>query len=274
MRAAAPIAQAQAEPAKLHLRDVSYRAPGGAALVSSLSLDVVAGERLAIVGPNGSGKTTLLRLLSGRLRPTTGRVSLDGQDLTRISRRDRARRIAVMAQSDHPDLRLTGCAYVALGRTPHLGSAPPSSHAEAVDAAIETAGATGFADRALAALSGGERQKLMLARALAQEPSILLLDEPTNNLDLRARADLIGLIAGLGITVVAVLHDLALAPDFADRIAVMAGGGIVRTALPDEALSEPVVRDVFDMSVHRVRHPRDGRSLLVFEKPQVEESLS
>ncbi|MEM8791685.1 MAG: ABC transporter ATP-binding protein [Pseudomonadota bacterium] len=250
---------------------MSYLATGGAALITSLSLDVAAGERFAIIGPNGAGKTTLLQLLSGRLRPASGSILLNGVDVARLDRRKRAQLIAVMAQSDHPDQRLKGHDYVALGRTPHLRSASPSSHSEVVARALDTAGAADFAGRPLSELSGGERQKLALARALAQEPAVLLLDEPTNNLDLRARADLIGLAAELGITVVAVLHDLALAPDFADRIAVMSQGQLICCAPPEEALSETVIRRVFDMSVLRLPHPCDNRSLLVFEKPLPEE---
>ncbi|MEL6474842.1 MAG: ATP-binding cassette domain-containing protein [Pseudomonadota bacterium] len=139
---------------------------------------------------------------------------------------------------------------------------------------MDASGAAGFADRALQHLSGGERQRLMPARALAQDPSVLLLDEPTNNLDPRARADLMEIAAGLGITVIVVLHDLALVPHFADRIAIMAAGRLVCCAPPDEALSEPMVRQVFDMSVLRLAHPRDGHPLLIFEKPKTEESLA
>lgn len=250
---------------------LSYRAPGGAQLLTDVDLSVAQGERLAIIGPNGAGKTTLLRLLAGRLQPSEGRVLLEDQDLGRIDRATRARRIAVMVQNDRPDGRLRGRDYVNLGRTPHLQSARSATHETAVFNALNVTGATGFAERRLSELSGGERQRLMLARALAQEPDVLLLDEPTNNLDLRARADLIETAAGLGITVIAVLHDLGLVPDFADRVAVMAGGRLVCCAPTDEALSEPLVRQVFDMSVLHLAHPRDGRALVIFEKPLTEE---
>ncbi|MEM1159583.1 MAG: ABC transporter ATP-binding protein [Pseudomonadota bacterium] len=254
----------------LAAQHISYRTPGGTDLLSDVSFSVAPEERLAVIGPNGAGKTTLLRILAGRMPPSTGRVLLDGQDLGRIDRSTRARRIAVMVQNDQPDGRLRGQDYVYLGRTPHLRHAPAETHKNAVARALEAAGATGFADRPMGQLSGGERQRLMLSRALAQEPSVLLLDEPTNNLDLRARADLMEIAAGLGITVIAVLHDLGLAPDFADRIAVMKGGRLVCCAPPDEALSEPLVRQVFDMSVLRFAHPRDSHPLLIFEKPRKE----
>ncbi|MEM9047981.1 MAG: ATP-binding cassette domain-containing protein [Pseudomonadota bacterium] len=263
---------AATERPRLRAETVSYRTPRGSALIADVSLNVGATERIAIIGPNGAGKTTLLGLLAGRIRPTDGQVFLDARDLARTDRRLRARRLAVMVQNDRPDLRLRGRDYVALGRIPHRQTAAAHRHQAAIARALDAAGAAAFAHRPLASLSGGERQRLMLARALAQEPAVLLLDEPTNNLDLRARADLVEIAAGLGIAVVAVLHDLGLVPDFADRVAVVAAGRMVCCAPPDEALSASVMRDVFDMAVLRLPHPRDGRPLLVFEKPQTEET--
>ncbi|MEO1776835.1 MAG: ABC transporter ATP-binding protein [Pseudomonadota bacterium] len=251
--------------ATVRAEHVSYRARRGAALVRDASLDVEAGERVAIIGPNGAGKTTLLRIIAGQLRPTAGRVMLDGLDIAKLGRQARARRVAVMAQSDRPDLRLRGIDYVALGRLPYATRTTAQQHQEMVMRALEAARALSFADRPLSALSGGERQRLMLARALAQQPAVLLLDEPTNNLDPRARLDLLSIVADLGITVIAVLHDLALAPDFADRVAVMAAGRIVLTGPPQQALSTEVVRDVFDLQVFPLSHPRDGRPLFVFD---------
>ncbi|MEM1299459.1 MAG: ABC transporter ATP-binding protein [Pseudomonadota bacterium] len=262
----------RSKPADLSAERISYSAPNGSMLLREVTLTARAGDRLAIIGPNGAGKTTLLQVLSGRLRPASGRVLMAGQDLSLIEHGARARQIAVLAQSDQPDLRLRGTDYVAFGRIPHARTSPSDSHERAVSQALETTGATAFAHRKLMELSGGERQRLMLARALAQEPAILLLDEPTNNLDLRARADLIDIAAGLGITVIAVLHDLSLVPDFADRIAVLSEGRLVCCDTPEIALSDPIVRDVFDMSVLRFPHPHDGRPLLIFEKPQVKEN--
>ncbi|MEM6974501.1 MAG: ABC transporter ATP-binding protein [Pseudomonadota bacterium] len=191
---------------------------------------MAAGERAAIVGPNGAGKTTLMKLMAGQLRPRAGHIWPGGSQITRIDRRARARRIVVMAQSDRPDLRLRAIDHVALGRIPHRGTAHPETHGPAVVRALDTADAAHLADRRRASLSGGERQRLTLARALAQERSVLLLEEPTNNLDPSARADLMARVAGLGIIVVAVLHDLALAPDFADRVVVMADGRVLSCA--------------------------------------------
>lgn len=252
----------------LAVEEVTCRARNGTALVANASLAVSAGERVAVIGPNGAGKTTLMKLMARQLRPTAGRVLLGGADMARLERRQLARRIAVMAQSERPDLRLRAIDYVALGRIPHQRTASSDAHGVAVTRALDIAHAAHLAERPLSALSGGERQRLTLARALAQEPTVLLLDEPTNNLDPRARADLLATVADLGITVIAVLHDLTLAPDFADRVALMAAGRILCCASAEEALSEARIRDVFDLSVFRLPHPRDGRALLVFDRPQ------
>ena len=251
----------------LAVRGVGYRVSGGVSLVEGVDLTIEACECLAIVGPNGAGKTTLLRLLSGRLAPSEGIVTVDGIALRTMHPLERARRIAVLVQRENSDPRLTVGEYVALGRIPHHGQVGPDRDTAAVARAIEQCGLTGLAERALVSLSGGERQRAGIARALAQEPSILFLDEPTNNLDPRARSDLLDLARGLKITVVAVLHDLPLVAPFADRVAVMMSGRLMAHDTPEAALTPRVVNEVFRLDVVSFAHPRDGRKLMFFEAP-------
>ena len=253
---------------------LGYTAHGGARLVDGLSLAVTPGERLAIIGPNGAGKTTLLRLLAGRLSASSGSVTIDGRPLARMRRAERAQRIAVLAQGDNADGRLSVSEYVMLGRVPHLGTAPRASHAEMVARAMSRCGLDGLTRRPLSSLSGGERQRAAFARALAQDPSILFLDEPTNNLDPRARFDFLAMARNLGITVIAVLHDLPLVLPFADRVAVMAGGRLVAHDRPKTALGTRTVRSVFQLDVVSVAHPDDGRPLMFFEPPTVDAAAS
>ncbi|BDA84621.1 iron ABC transporter [Aureimonas sp. SA4125] len=239
----------------------------GRPILQEVDLEVAPGERLAIVGPNGAGKTSLLRLLFGKVRPSKGSISIDGRDLAQIPLVDRGRLIAVVGQSDLPDGRLTVVDYVGLGRIPHHGRCPNQRHAVVVERACERVGLDGLGDRRLATLSGGERQRAAIARAMAQEPSILILDEPTNHLDPLARADMLDLARGLGITVVAVLHDLALVTPFADRVAVMQSGRLVAHGDPAAALSAATVRSVFAMDCFPFTNPSTGRPLLVFDTP-------
>ncbi len=236
-------------------------------LIRDIDLSVEPGERLAIIGPNGAGKTTLLRLLFGRQTPSTGRILLGDRDLRTLSMSERARMIAVVGQSDLPDMRLTVAEYVDLGRTPHRARVSAARHQVMVGRAIERVGLSSLSSRRLESLSGGERQRSAIARSLAQEPSILILDEPTNHLDPRARTDLLELTRGLGITVVAVLHDLTLVHPFADRVAVMQGGRLVAHDVPDIVLGRDIVRGVFAMDAFPFTNPINGRSLIVFDTP-------
>lgn len=253
--------------AVLEAKGVSLKAADGRVLVHDINLDLRSGERLVIAGPNGAGKTSLLRMLCGRRKPDAGKVLLDGKPLAGLAMAERARSIALVMQNDQPDLRLTLGEYVMLGRLPHQGRVSASQHRRVVASAVEMCGLGAFTGRRLAELSGGERQRGVIARAIAQEPSLLILDEPTNHLDPRARADLLGLVAGLGVSVIAVLHDLSLALPFSDRVALMAQGRLVACGPPQIALTPALVRSVFAMESFSATNPADGREHLVLVSP-------
>ena len=254
-------------PAGLTCEALSWGPRPNVTLVENVHLSIAPGERLVIVGPNGAGKSSLIALLCGRQRPHSGTVRVGSRDLNAFTRLERARLIAHLSQSDIADRRLTVSEYVALGRLPHQSRVTAGTHAGVVEAAIGEVGLAALGKRRLGSLSGGERQRAVLARVFAQEPAILFLDEPTNHLDPRARADLLDLIRAKDMTVVAVLHDLALVEGFADRVAVMAGGRVVACGAPADVLAPAIVRDVFAMDVLRLAHPGGERSSLVFERP-------
>ncbi|AZO70148.1 MULTISPECIES: ABC transporter ATP-binding protein [unclassified Mesorhizobium] len=239
----------------------------GRTLVDDVSLSLTGGERLAIIGPNGAGKTTLLRMLCGALPPSRGEVRLAGRRLDRITAAERALSIAVVGQTDQPDPRLALIDYVELGRVPHAGLRRRHDDRDIVVEALRRTGLLRLLARTVGSLSGGERQRAQLARAIAQEPKILFLDEPTNHLDPRARGELLDLVAGFGMTVVAVLHDLALVAPFATRVAVMSNARLHALAPPREALAQPLIREVFGIDVLRLQHPTEDRELTVFELP-------
>jgi iron complex transport system ATP-binding protein len=224
-----------------------------------VDLAVREGETLGLVGPNGSGKSTLLRLLAGILRPTSGEVAVEGRPLSGLPRRLAAQKIAYLEQQADTGEAITVRDAVELGRTPWLTPLQPWSDEDdrIVAGALADADLHGFESRFWATLSGGEKQRVHLARALAQRPRILLLDEPTNHLDVRHQLSMLDLVAALPVTSIIALHDLnqALA---CDRVGVMAGGQLVALGPPQEVLSVDRIAEVFGVRASIVVDPADG----------------
>ena len=211
-----------------------YRGP---AVFRDVSFSVGAGELVGLCGPNGAGKSTLLRLMLGLHAPSRGRVTLAGTALGDLSRRQIARHAALLPQDAPADVPLSVREAVALGRLPHLGRLQPETAADlaAVARALEATDTAALAERPLTELSGGERHRVHLARALAQEAPLLLLDEPIAGLDIAhqlAAMDLLRATADANRAVVVALHDLALAARRCDRILLLAGGALAADATP------------------------------------------
>jgi iron complex transport system ATP-binding protein len=214
---------------------------GGRAVLKGLGLSLRRGEVAAIVGPNGAGKSTLLACLAGLRRPDAGAVRFDGGPVAALSPRDRARRIGYLPQSPEIAWRLDVHTFVRLGRTAHRGLfGETPADALAVDQALESTGMTAFAGRDITTLSGGERARVLIARALAGEPDWLLADEPLTGLDLSHQldaADLLRRTARTGMGVAVSLHDLTFAARVADRVVLMANGRILADGPPLAALA-------------------------------------
>ena len=185
----------------------------GHTIVSRASLQVDDGEMVGLVGPNGSGKSTLLRCIYRALRPYAGTVTVDGDDVWRLSARAAARRTAVVVQEPASDFDFAVRDVVTMGRTPHLGllDRPSARDEDLIDRSLIQVGAAHLADRRFASLSGGEKQRVLLARALAQQPRLLVLDEPTNHLDVGHQLDVLELVRAQATATLAALHDLNLA---------------------------------------------------------------
>ncbi|MFT3851862.1 MAG: ABC transporter ATP-binding protein [Ilumatobacteraceae bacterium] len=235
-------------------------------IVTGLTLHAPAGTLVGLVGPNGSGKSTLLRAIARVWRPATGTVLVGGDDVWRLPARRAAQRTAVLAQETPLGFDLDVEGVVALGRTPHHGWLGRDSGRDRliVRDALARVGMSTVAERSFASLSGGEKQRVLLARALAQEPQVLLLDEPTNHLDIAAQLELLDLVGRLGITVIAALHDLNLATGWSDQIVVLHSGRVVAAGAPGAVLDEQVVERVYGVRVHRSDHPLTGRPYLAF----------
>ena len=234
---------------------------GDRTIVADVSLSLRAGERVALVGPNGAGKSTLLRVLTGVLEPRRGGVALSGEPIRTIDRKRIARMIAVVPELAQLPFAMTVREVVGLGRLPHDPplSGPRQVDEDAVDAALERVGVAQLADRDARRLSMGERQLVFIAIALAQAAPILVLDEPTAHLDIRHQVEVMQLLVDLnerdGSTIVAVLHDLALAANFFPRVALMRAGRIVADGPPAETLDAGHIRGVFGVDPALVRLP-------------------
>ncbi|ACU38611.1 ABC transporter related [Actinosynnema mirum DSM 43827] len=241
----------------------------GRAIVDAITFDVEPGTVVGLVGPNGSGKSTVLRCVYRALRPSRGVVRVGGADLDALSARDRARRIGALTQNSTGELDFTTEEVVALGRSPHLrGNAPLTAADRALcDEAMRQVGVDHLRGRGVLSLSGGEWQRVLIARALAQQPEVLVLDEPTNHLDLRHQLDLLRLLRSSGLTVLVVLHDLNLAAAACDRLCVLSHGELVASGTPAEVLTESLLSTVFGVRAAIVEHPVD-------RVPQVLHSLS
>jgi iron complex transport system ATP-binding protein len=245
---------------------------GNRQVLHNVSIDLHAGELLAIVGPNGAGKSTLLKILSGALPPWSGVAELEGRSLAAYDRRAIARRLAMVAQENLVAFRFTVLEIVLMGRAPHLGPFHFETRQDLAIAyaALERFDLLGLARRPIQELSGGERKRVFLARALAQDPHVALLDEPTAFLDLRHVAEIFARLRELrierGLAVVATLHDLNAAALHADRVLLMKDGATAGYGTPEEVFTADNLRVVYETEVYVGRNPANG-SITVLPGP-------
>jgi iron complex transport system ATP-binding protein len=243
----------------LEVRDLAFHAPTGDPLLHDISFSLPESAVLAIAGPNGAGKTTLLNLLSGMTEITKGDVRVAGQSLRSLSSLERARKIATVSQQSEPDGRLSLRDYVALGQMPIWGDFSTADHQTSLASVLEVTGIAKLADKPMGRLSGGEKQRAHIARALVQRPQLLFLDEPTNHLDPDAKGRMLSLVAGLGITVVTILHDLVMIPEFATHVALIKDARLTDFGFVDDVLTPAAVRRTFDVDYLLLHH--EGRKI-------------
>jgi iron complex transport system ATP-binding protein len=248
----------------LELRDLSVDI-AGRRIVSDVSFLVPDGSFAGLLGPNGSGKSTILKAIYRARRPAAGRVLLDEADLLSLRPKDAARRVAVVAQEFALEFDFTVLEMVMIGRTPHKRAFDRDGEADRaiVDQAIEQVGCQDLAHRGFNTLSGGEKQRVLIAQAIAQEADHLILDEPTNHLDIRYQVEILELVSALGVTVLAAIHDLSLAALFCDTVQLLSGGRIIAGGPPESVITADSVRRAYGTDILVISHPDTGTPHLI-----------
>ena len=238
-------------------------------VLTDVSLAVEDGQLVGIIGPNGSGKTTLLRAITRVLRPHSGEVILRGKNIWQMTSRELARNVAVVSQSVEV-ASMTVEEYVLLGRIPHYERfqfLETKKDRKIVADVMELTDSLRIGNKPMGGISGGERQLALVARALAQEPSLLLLDEPTAHLDIAHQVNILDLIRKLnrerGLTVIMVLHDLNLASEYCQRLALLSGGQIRKTGTPEEVIDYKTIEETYKTVVVVEKNPISGKPFVM-----------
>ena len=258
MSASAPCAHLQA-------KNLSWQAAANY-IVRDVSLHVAQGELVGLLGPNGSGKSTLLRMIYRILKPASGSVQVHGSDVWHGSARDNARAMAVLAQENSGEFELLVRDMVLMGRTPHQSAFARDSAEDfrIVAQALERVDAQYLSERMFSTLSGGEKQRVLMARALTQQAPLLVLDEPTNHLDVRHQFELMNLIRSLGLTALAALHELPLAAHYCDRLYLLKDGALVAQGTPAEVLTPETIADAYGVRALVRTSLRTGKPVIEF----------
>jgi iron complex transport system ATP-binding protein len=256
--------------AVLHAADVAFAYDRrGRPVVDGVTLTVQRGTIAGLLGPNGSGKTTLLRLLSGVVTPARGTVTIDGVPIAALSRREMARRIAIVPQETHSTFDFSVLEIVLMGRYPHLGAFELEGKDDVAIAreAMAATGTAAFESRRFATLSGGEKQRVVIASALAQSSEILLLDEPTASLDLGFQFEIAALLARLnrerGVTMVVSTHDLNLAATLCTELVLLKAGRVLADGPTERVLNVDSIRTLYGVEADVAKHPRAGHLTVV-----------
>lgn len=249
----------------LHVDQLRAVSPAGWQALASATFSMADSECVAVIGPNGSGKSSLLKAITGEYLATQGTLTIDGVPVGKMSPQQKAKMIAVVAQNDYVDPRLSVREYVSLGRVPHTFCCCQEHHERMVSKVLYELNLACKSTRKMGSLSGGEQQRAHIARAFAQEPKLLLLDEPTNHLDPLARLELLGLVRRKGIASIAVLHDLPLVAPFADKVVLMSQQSVVRCDTAKAIMQNEYITPIFGLQVLTFNHPQESRSIHHFE---------
>ncbi len=235
-------------------------------IVDAVTLAVAEGEFVGLLGPNGSGKSSLLRIIYRILKPDAGVIELAGANVWQLSPRQVARQMAVVMQERTGDFDFSVHEIVMMGRNPHKGmfDRDTTHDFQLVDEALARVDMTDFAQRSFLTLSGGEKQRVLIARALVQQAKFLVLDEPTNHLDIHYQLEILELVKNLGVTTIAALHELNLAAFYCDRLYMLKAGRLVASGTPEEVLHPDLIRQVYGVWSEVATHPLTGKLVINF----------
>lgn len=250
---------------EIAVRDVSVSL-GGREILTKLNLSLQPKEFVGLIGPNGSGKSTLLKCVYRTLKPTSGAIFFDGTPLDTLSYRDSARKLSVVAQHNFYSFDFAVLDVVLMGRSPYkkmLDRDGPEDY-EIARRALSTVGLAGFEERSFATLSGGEQQRVILARALTQQTECMILDEPTNHLDVKYQMEIMDIVKSLRLTVLAAIHDLNIAALYCDRLIALKEGEIVGEGPPQALLTADFIRRLYDVEAIVETRPDSGRIYVVY----------
>lgn len=239
---------------------------GDRSILQNISFAITEGQFVGLLGPNGSGKSSLLRCLYKYLTPSSGNIYFDDRELSKIPNKEYAQQVAVVLQHTPQQFHLAVKEIVSLGLIPHnefsFGNTPDNDGK--VLKAIAQVGLSGKEEMDFELLSGGEKQRVMIARAIVQDPKLLIMDEPTSHLDVKYQIQIMELAKSLGITVIASFHDLNLAASVCDQLLILKQGKLVTTGSPDEVITEQNLSQVFDVCTQVSKHPQKGVPLVTY----------
>jgi len=245
----------------LNVKNVSWGI-ANKSILNDINLQISPGKFVGLIGPNGAGKSSLLRCLYRFNRPTSGQITFNNHNIWQLKSEDYAKQVAVVLQETPSQFNLSVFDVIALGLTPHksLFSSVTNNDKQKITQAINTVGLEQHSNQSFESLSGGEKQRALIARAIVQQPQLLIMDEPTSHLDVKYQIQVMELAKSLGVTVFASFHDLNLASAMCDELVVIKNGEITHTGTPSEVLTENMLGDVFGVCAQVNNHPQISKS--------------
>ena len=233
-------------------------------ILKGVSIDSKNREFVGIIGPNGSGKSTLLKSIYRILKPNDGCIKLGDMDISKMSIKESAKKMAVVSQHNYYNFEFTVKEVVSMGRSPHKKNLERDNieDFEIVKESLQKVGMSEFSNRSFSTLSGGEQQRVILARALAQKTPCLILDEPTNHLDIKYQLSLLNIVKSLDLTVISAIHDLNIASMYCDRLFVMKDGQIVASGTPQDILTKELIKEIYEIDVEIIKDSKNQTHIL------------